>query len=716
MTSRSITSTIKAVFAPLLGLSFLLGMTPFAHAASPDFNVYSNTNTNTTSAGYVSGEVVFRYQNDSIPFRIMHVPDVAAAVTALSKNPNIEFVEPNFIASAYSVPNDPYYQPYQWNFDNPVYGGIHAQAAWDTTAGDSSVVVAVVDTGVAYENYSSGRGRAKTNYSQAPDLAGTCFVPGYDFVNNDSHPNDDNAHGTHVAGTVAQTTNNNLGVAGLAHDTCIMPVKVLNSNGSGTYTQIANGIYYAVDNGADVISMSLGGASGSAALENAVAYAYNHGVTVIAAAGNSNGAVGYPAKYDNYVIAVGATRYDEQRASYSNYGPSLDLVAPGGDTSVDQNGDGYVDGILQQTFDPTTKNTSSFSYWFFDGTSMATPHVSAAAAMLIAHGNATTPDQVREALQSTADDLGLSGRDDQFGYGLINIPAALAWSEGPVDNPPSVAITNLSNGSLATGSVSIAATASDDSSVSEVRFYVDNVLIDTDTSAPYLTLWDSTSVSDGSHTIMATAEDDAGQTTSAPVTVTVDNVNDVPVANAGPDQNAYVGDDVVFSAANSSDDRGLVLFDWDFGDGSGDSNETTSHAYATAGEYTVTLTVTDADGVTDTDTATVLVSEQPTAPTSAAVESIDYITSGGPNADKHIDILPTVLDNLGNPVSGATVSLSMLLQGVSQAWDFQGVTLSDGTVVFSLKNAPNGCYNVSATVLNASALIVGGSYLDTFCK
>ncbi|MCH8292918.1 tandem-95 repeat protein [Candidatus Poribacteria bacterium] len=341
---------------------------------------------------------------------------------------NVEYAEPNYIATAHLTPNDPIY-PAQWNLNNSVYGGIQMERGWDIQTGIPGVIVAVIDTGVAYENYGM--------YYQAPDLANTTFVPGYDFVENDTHPNDDNSHGTHVAGTLAQSTTNGVGTVGVAFNTAIMPVKVLNNNGTGTYADIANGIIWATDNGAQVINLSLGGSSASTTLADAVAYAYNAGVTVIAAAGNDGvSQVRYPAAYDDYVIAVGATIYDETRASYSNYGSSLDLVAPGGDVSLDQNGDGYGDGVLQNTFNPNTRETNNFGYWFFQGTSMAAPHVSGVAALLIAEGVATTPDQVRAALQSTAEDKGAAGWDPEYGWGIVDAHAAL--NHAPVADNQSV--------------------------------------------------------------------------------------------------------------------------------------------------------------------------------------------------------------------------------------------------------------------------------------
>jgi serine protease len=375
---------------------------------------------------FVQDEIIVKFRGDQRPFRVIKVPEgkIGDMITEYLKRADVEYAEPNYIAYALMTPNDPYYK-YQWNFDNPVYGGIQMEKAWDITTGNSSVVVAVVDSGIAYENYGS--------YCQAPDLAQACFVPGYDFINNDSHPNDDNSHGTHVAGTIAQSTNNSLGVAGIAYNTCLMPVKVLNSAGSGSYAAVANGIRFAADNGAKIINLSLGGSASDNTLKDAVKYAYEKGVTVIAACGNDNtSSCSYPAAYDDYVIAVGATQYDETKAPYSSYGPSLDIVAPGGNTTVDQNGDGYGDGILQQTFS-SSRQTCSFSYYFFQGTSMAAPHVSGVSALLIANGNATNPADIRAALQETAKDKGAPGRDNTYGYGIVDAYKSLQWRPaGPV--------------------------------------------------------------------------------------------------------------------------------------------------------------------------------------------------------------------------------------------------------------------------------------------
>jgi serine protease len=356
-------------------------------------------------------------------------------IDLLLSDPRVEYAELNSICHAFTTPNDPEYY-YQWHFP-----AVNAPSAWEISVG-SGIVVAILDTGIAFEDHPVPSHELDTvcegvtQYYRAPDFSGTTFVPGYDFVNNDAHPNDNSAHGTHVAGTVAQTTNNSIGTAGLAFECSLMPVKVLDYSGSGSASELADGLYWATDNGAQVINMSLGwfpGYDPGATVHNAVEYAYNHGVVLVASSGNwGTGTVAFPAAYAE-VIAVGATKCDNQITDYSQYGPGLEVVAPGGDVYVDENGDGEVDGVLQQTFvghdfgppeilaDPT-----DFDYYFFDGTSMAAPHVAALVALMIANGQ-TGIENIRTILHETAVDLGDEGRDDLYGYGLIDAYSALTY-------------------------------------------------------------------------------------------------------------------------------------------------------------------------------------------------------------------------------------------------------------------------------------------------
>ena len=359
----------------------------------------------------------------------------------LTANEAIEYAEPNFIAEATDgphfappalTPNDPFFS-YQWNLQ-----AIQMPQAWDKSTGQN-VIVAVLDTGVAYENFEG--------FEQAPDLVGTHFVAGYDFVNDDAHPNDDQGHGTHVAGTLAQATNNNQGVAGVAFGARLMPVKVLNQRGQGSYQEIIQGINFAVNNGAKVINLSLAGPASSQALEEALQQARNRGVTVVAASGNTNGPIGYPAT-SSQTLAVGAITFDLQRARYSNFGSQLDLVAPGGDNRTDNNQDGFGDGIVQQSFKAGQIN--QFKYLFFEGTSMATPHVSGVIALLLASKPDLTPDQIKGLLLQTAKDLGSPGRDDQFGYGLIQADNALVALTGGTPPTPTPTPTTPPPGDGAT--------------------------------------------------------------------------------------------------------------------------------------------------------------------------------------------------------------------------------------------------------------------------
>ena len=344
---------------------------------------------------------------------------VAESISRLRRTPGVEYAEPNGIVRASFRPNDRGFQ-FQWHFKI-----INIERTWDIQKGDPSIAVAVLDTGIAFEDFGP--------YRKAPDFGGTVFLQGIDVINDDDHANDDNFHGTHVASTIAEATNNTDGVAGMAFQTALMPVKVLDEFGEGSFFQVAEGIDFAArDQRVKVINLSLGGDGFSNAVQQAVNRAVAAGITVVAAAGNeAEGTVSFPANLDN-VIAVGAIDGRKQRARYSNFGSALDVVAPGGDVRRDDSGpdltpDGEPDGVLQQSIDPDLAEIgiyTEFVYLWVSGTSQAAPHVSAMAALLYRQG-ITQPAAVKASIESTAQDLGTPGRDDTFGHGLIDPVKAL---------------------------------------------------------------------------------------------------------------------------------------------------------------------------------------------------------------------------------------------------------------------------------------------------
>lgn len=346
---------------------------------------------------------------DRIPALGVHVLKVApgtldATLFALSRNPLVEYVEVNGIATALIIPNDPYADGVacynsshhgcvsQW-----AWGKIEAYDAWGITTGNTGVKIAVVDTGID---------------SAHPDLP--TLAQGVNFVTKGVPPEDDNGHGTHVAGTIGALTDNATGVAGLNWAISLMPVKVLDASGSGTYSAVANGITWAADNGAKVINLSLGGNVPSKTLERAVKYAWSKGAVLACAAGNSGTTQKlYPAAYTD-CIAVAASDENDQKASFSNYGKWVDVAAPGVH-------------ILSTMPDSPVYLTAQYGYFQgFDslsGTSMATPHVAGVAGLIWAHGVCSTNTCVRSRIETTADPV--PGTGTFWVWGRINTVRAL---------------------------------------------------------------------------------------------------------------------------------------------------------------------------------------------------------------------------------------------------------------------------------------------------
>jgi subtilisin family serine protease len=361
-----------------------------------------------------------------------------AWIDSVSADGSVLYAEPNFVYRVLGEPNDPHYH-LQWH-----YKLIQLPAAWDTSKGSASVIVAVVDTG-------------KT---QHPDLAAR-QIAGYDLISSASNADDGDGidpdatdegdgsggapssfHGTHVAGTIAALTNNHVGVAGVTWMGKVMHVRALGKEG-GTVFDISNAILFAagLDNSsgalpakaANVINMSIGGPGFSQTMFDAITAAKEAGLVLCAAAGNENSSEpSYPAAYDG-VISVAAVDALGDKAPYSNFHATVDVAAPGGDLSVDSDADGYPDGVLSTLFDEAS---GEFVYAFYEGTSMACPHVAGVAALMLAIAPGLGPNQIENMLESTAVDRGAAGKDPIYGHGLINAAAAVNLAAGGGSTTP----------------------------------------------------------------------------------------------------------------------------------------------------------------------------------------------------------------------------------------------------------------------------------------
>ena len=365
------------------------------------------------------------------------------AIKNLRSQADIEYAEPNFILQANAVPNDEYFD-LQWH-----YSLINLPAAWDMTTGSETVTVAVIDTGVLLDH---------------PDLTGQ-FVPGFDFISSTSNSNDGDGidnnpydpgdsdgsrpssfHGTHVSGTVAASSNNSVGVAGVAWGVKVMPLRALGVNGGSGY-DIAQAVRYAAglpnDSGTaanppvDIINLSLGGSGFSQASQNVYSAARDAGVIIVAAAGNdSSSTLNFPAAYEG-VISVSAVDASSDLAPYSNFGNTIDIAAPGGNASRDVNGDGFPDGVLSTTGEATDSGMQ-FGFSFQNGTSMASPHVAGVLALMRSINPDLSPAQVDALLQGgeLTDDIGSAGRDNAFGHGLLNAQKAVSAALESIGSSP----------------------------------------------------------------------------------------------------------------------------------------------------------------------------------------------------------------------------------------------------------------------------------------
>ncbi|MFW6111269.1 MAG: S8 family serine peptidase, partial [Thermoproteota archaeon] len=474
------------------------------------------------------------------------------AIESLSNNPNVAYLEMDHKVHALE-------DTLPWGVDRIdaeiVWGGSEGALSVTGNAGEG-VQVAVVDTGVDYTH---------------PDLDGN-YLGGYDFVNGDDDPLDDNGHGTHVSGTIAAEDNKE-GVIGVAPHAGLYALKALDNRGSGYVSDVVAGIEWAVkgldgtegnEDDAEVVSMSLGSSSSSTSLKEACNYAYNHGTLPVAAAGNegdgdcSTTETSYPAAYES-VMAVGATDKDDSIASFSNSGDYLELVAPGVDVNSTMP---TYDVELTSGGPPWTRYSKNYDT--MSGTSMACPHVSGTAALVFAagatdsNGDGNVADDVRSILDSTAEDLDY----DPKCQGNVLVDAEAAVDSTSVEESPTVSWVNPTNGEQVSGSVTIQINASDtedDTETLTVEWKVDDGSWQTaaynSDSGYYEDAWDSTGVSDGDHNLDARATDSDGNTTTSSITVTTENTDNAPTVSWVNPQDGDTVQDTVNMKIDASDDR-----------------------------------------------------------------------------------------------------------------------------------------------------------------
>lgn len=460
---------------------------------------------------------------EAIGVHIVQLPPNAsekAVAALLSKNKHLKFAEPDMLVKPDAAADDPYFGS-AWHLPK-----IQANTAWDLSSGQG-VTIAILDSGVDGNH---------------PDLAPQ-LTPGWNFYDNNSNTSDVYGHGTLVAGAAAAASNNSIGVASVAGSARIMPVRVTDTSGYGSWSAISKGLTWAADKGARVANLSFN-VTGSSTTQSAAQYMKNKGGLVVVAAGN-NSAVQSTVP-SSTMITVSATTSSDVKASWSNWGSYIDVAAPG--VSI-----------------WTTKRGGS--YGTASGTSMATPVTAGTVGLMMAANPALAAADIEKLLFSSAVDLGSAGYDTYYGYGRINAAAAVqaAAAASATDSAaPSVIVSSPLGGTTVKGLTTVDVAASDNVGVSRVELMVNGVKLATDTAAPYGFSWDSTQLADGNATLTAYAYDAAGNYASSSVSVKIANATSgssdtaAPTSRiSNPANGARVNDKVTIQAS-ASDNVGVA--------------------------------------------------------------------------------------------------------------------------------------------------------------
>ena len=594
-------------------------------------------------------------QLDGLDIFVVALPPTAsekAVANALKQHPHIKFAEPDALIRADFVPNDTYYSS-EWHLQT-----MDAPNAWNLANG-SGVVVAILDSGIDATH---------------PDLANQ-LVPGWNFWDNNSNTTDVYGHGTKVAGVVAAAGNNGIGVAGVAYGARLMPIRVTDTSGYASLSALANGLTYAADHGARVANMSFAVQSYSTVI-SAAQYFMNKGGVVMNSAGNS-GVLDSTAA-SSALVSVGATDSTDTIASFSSYGPYVDVSAPGVGIWTTTMGGGYG-GV--------------------SGTSFSSPLTAAVAAVMMSANSNLAPAQIVSLLESTSVDLGSGGYDTYYGYGRVSAGQAVAAAAAgaPTDSQaPSVAIASPTGGSVS-GIVNANVNASDNVGVSKVELLVNGTVVGTDTVSPYAFSWDSSALAGSSATLTARAYDAAGNVgTSSPVLVNVASVvttDTTPptVSIASPSGGTVTG--VVSVSVNANDNVGVSRVDL-LVNGSVVSSDST-------GPYSFSW---DSSALVGT-TATLTARAYDAAGNAATSPSVTVtVASGAPPSNP--DTTPPVV-TIGNPANGSTVGGNVNISAsASDNVKVASLTLSiDGSVVAS-SNGSSVAYKWAARKASSGTHVI----------
>lgn len=477
-----------------------------------------------TKTSKIAGRTKIPNLSNIYKLKVEEDADIPSIVKEYEKDPLVEWAEPNYIYKASVTPNDPGLFS-QWGLSK-----ISASQSWDIERGNSSIVIAIVDTGVAWDHPDLAN-NIWNNTNEIPnngiDDDGNGYVDdvrGWDFVNSDNDPMDDFGHGTHTAGIAAAVTNNSIGIAGLCWNCKIMAVKALDNNGEGSEADLANAITYAANNNANIISMSWGSSESSNLIKSAIDYAYDKGVVLVAAAGNDySDFKTYPAGYDN-VIPVGATDSSDTKASFSNYGSWVDVAAPGVD-------------INSTVPTGSCELCDSTGYTYLSGTSMATPFVAGLAGLILSKNSSFNPEEIRSIIKSSTDNVSF---DEYIGIGRINASKAIQIN--------SIAVAQLNSyldDATVSGVIKINGTANGTTFQNYILYYGQGVYptswtiissSHTSVNDDLLTDWDTTLMSDGIYTIRLLVNNTQNFISEDRIVLTIRNVNII-----SPEDNDFFG-------------------------------------------------------------------------------------------------------------------------------------------------------------------------------